>query len=315
VLFAAGNCGAACPDGRCGADNGPAKDIWGANGHPRVMTVGAVNVNGQYVGYSSAGPAALDPNKPDFCGITHFAGYFPTIDPGGPSDGGTSAATPIIAGVVALFKQKKAALTQDQVKTALKATAKDIGAAGWDQFAGAGIVQAKAAWDKLFGLKMKFADDPHTVKYFDDHPTLKFSDDPSTIKSLDDHVTLKFQDDAGTLKTLDDHITLKAADDITLPSSGEPAARAAAAAGASPFVLSTPHHSMAWMGLAGGQEQPQSYEAALAQMQQALEQLEQTMLQLNSQLQALDQEYRQMLEQYSALVEEYKRAASAEQTE
>jgi subtilisin family serine protease len=142
VLFAAGNCGATCPDGRCGPDTGPGKSIWGANGHPRVITVGAVNKNEQFVGYSSQGPAALDPNKPDFCSITHFTGYFT-------SDSGTSAATPIAAGVVALLKQAKPAATQDQVKQALKSTAKDIGPAGFDQHSGAGILRAKAAYDVL----------------------------------------------------------------------------------------------------------------------------------------------------------------------
>jgi len=63
VLFAAGNCGATCPDGRCGPDTGPGRDIWGANGHPWVMTVGAVNRNEEFVGYSSQGPAALDAKK------------------------------------------------------------------------------------------------------------------------------------------------------------------------------------------------------------------------------------------------------------
>jgi serine protease AprX len=45
VLFAAGNCGGTCPDGHCGSDSGPGRSIWGANGHPLVMTVGAVNKN------------------------------------------------------------------------------------------------------------------------------------------------------------------------------------------------------------------------------------------------------------------------------
>ena len=142
VLFAAGNCGDTCPDGRCGADNGPGRSIWGANGHPRVMTVGAVNRLEQFVGYSSRGPAALDPNKPDFCSITHFTGYFT-------SDSGTSAATPIAAGVVALLKQAKPALTQDQAKNALKTTAKDIGPPGFDQSSGAGIINAKRAFDHV----------------------------------------------------------------------------------------------------------------------------------------------------------------------
>ena len=144
VLFAAGNCGATCPDGRCGPDAGPGRDIWGANGHPLVMTVGAVNKNEQFVGYSSQGPGALDPHKPDFCSITHFTGYFA-------SDSGTSAATPIAAGVVALFKQAAPSATQDKIKQALIDTAKDIGPGGWDQHSGAGIIRAKAAMDKLAG--------------------------------------------------------------------------------------------------------------------------------------------------------------------
>jgi serine protease AprX len=142
VLFAAGNCGGTCPDGRCGPDSGPGKSIWGANGHPSVMTVGAVNKNEQFVGYSSQGPAALDPNKPDFCSITHFLGYFG-------SDSGTSAATPIAAGVVALLKQANPALSQEQAKNALRGTAKDIGPAGWDGHSGAGIIQGKAAFDTI----------------------------------------------------------------------------------------------------------------------------------------------------------------------
>lgn len=142
VLFAAGNCGGTCPGGKCAGDAGPGKSIWGANGHPLVMTVGAVNKDEQFVGYSSQGPAALDPNKPDFCSVTHFQGYFK-------SDNGTSAATPIAAGVVALLKGAKPSLTQEEVKNVLKKTAKDIGAPGFDQDSGAGIIQPKAALDLL----------------------------------------------------------------------------------------------------------------------------------------------------------------------
>ncbi len=141
VLFAAGNCGDTCPDWRCGPDIGSGRSIWGANGHPRVMTVGAVNKNEQFIGYSSRGPAALDPNKPDFCSISHFQGYFT-------SDSGTSAATPILAGVVALLKQANTGLTQDQARDCLKRSAKDIGPMGFDVDSGSGIVQAKAAFDR-----------------------------------------------------------------------------------------------------------------------------------------------------------------------
>ena len=137
VLFAAGNCGSTCPDGRCGPDNGPGRSIWGANSHERVMTVGAVNKNEQFVGYSSQGPGALHADKPDFCSITHFTGY-------NTSDGGTSAATPIAAGVCALLKDARGSLTHDQIKQCLMDTAKDIGPSGFDRHSGAGIIQA---WD------------------------------------------------------------------------------------------------------------------------------------------------------------------------
>jgi serine protease AprX len=142
VLFAAGNCGATCPSSRCGTDTGPGRSIWGANGHPQVITVGAVNKDEQFVGYSSQGPAALDPEKPDFCAITHFKGYFA-------SDNGTSAATPVAAGVAALLRQCNPSLTQSQIKDVLKSTAKDIGPAGTDQHSGAGIIQAGEAFAKL----------------------------------------------------------------------------------------------------------------------------------------------------------------------
>ncbi len=142
VLFAAGNCGGSCPSDRCGQDFGSGKSIWGANGHPRVITVGAVNKHEEFVGYSSQGPAALDENKPDFCSITHFQGYFDC-------DNGTSAATPIAAGAVALLKQAKPSLTQAQIKDAFKSTAKNIGEAGFDQHSGAGIIQPLVALEKI----------------------------------------------------------------------------------------------------------------------------------------------------------------------
>ncbi|WP_218921477.1 S8 family peptidase [Haliscomenobacter hydrossis] len=140
VLFAAGNCGKTCPDGRCSTDNGPGKSIWGANGHPFVMTVGAVNTRSEFIGYSSQGPAALDPYKPDFCSVSHFTGYFN-------SDNGTSAATPIAAGVVALLKQRNPRLSQFDAKAALKDTATDIAGTGWDANTGSGIINAWRAFN------------------------------------------------------------------------------------------------------------------------------------------------------------------------
>ena len=391
VLFAAGNCGAACPDGRCGPDTGVGHSIWGANGHPQVMTVGGVNLSEQLVGYSSVGPAALDPNKPDFCSITHFAGYFPNVEPGEPSDTGTSAATPIAAGVVALLKQHRPTLTQSQCQTALKNTAKNIGPAGWDQFSGAGIIQAKGAWDSLV-TKVKFVDDPTTKALDDitvkanDDPTHKAIDDP-TIKTLDDpthkaldDITIKLNDDPThkavddpTVKTLDDpthkaldditiklnddpthkalddptlkahdDITVKQLDDVTTKAHDDPTTKAlddgtvkalddgtvkalddgttkilddgipggnppggdppsfGAQAGV-PFILSTPHHSMAWAAGGSAQQVPAPGVSRAQQYRRALAALEQQIVTAQRELGSLDAQYRALLAEYQSL--------------
>ncbi len=141
VCFSAGNCGEFCnpPEKACSHDVGPGRCIWGANGHPEVITVGAVNIKGELAGYSGQGPAALSNEKPDFCGITHFKGYKD-------SDDGTSAATPIVAGVIGLLKCANTKLTSARAKALLKKTAKDIGESGFDYNSGYGIIQAYAAY-------------------------------------------------------------------------------------------------------------------------------------------------------------------------
>ena len=163
VLFAAGNCGRTCPDGiklgkhdvygnlngRCNEDTGGGKDIWGANGLKEVMTIGAVKLNNKRLQYSSQGPAALFDTKPDFCGYSSFKGYFPNLNSTSPKDGGTSAACPIVAGCVALLLNYDQSLTQSQIQTLLKETAKDIENVGFDYNTGYGIVQIDKAYYQL----------------------------------------------------------------------------------------------------------------------------------------------------------------------
>ncbi len=138
VSFAAGNCGSVCADGRCGSDAGPGRSIWGANGHERSITVGAVNLRRDWVGYSSEGPSSLYPEKPDVCGYTHFTGFFP-------SDTGTSAANPVVAGCLALLRGLHPSLSQDEARDVLRRTASSPTPGGWNSRLGTGVVDVFAA--------------------------------------------------------------------------------------------------------------------------------------------------------------------------
>src|SRR2546430_13825902 len=147
VFFAAGNCGADCPDERCGAgDTGPGASIHGANSHPDALTVAAVTVTNRRLGYSSQGPGALYSRKPDLAGLSHFkgSGIYPV-------DGGTSAATPVAAGVAAALRQARAtdSLAPAQLKGLLQRTARDLGGDGWDYDLGYGVIDAAAALKAL----------------------------------------------------------------------------------------------------------------------------------------------------------------------
>jgi subtilisin family serine protease len=145
VVFAAGNCGSTCPDGRCGAgDRGPGKSIHGANSHPDAITVAALTHTGDLLGYSSEGPGGLHAQKPDISGTSHFfgSGVFP-------ADSGTSAACPVVAGVVAALRSKPSARSISPVamKTALLQSAvQPAGTSpGWNPQTGFGVINAAAA--------------------------------------------------------------------------------------------------------------------------------------------------------------------------
>ena len=144
VLFAAGNCGQACPDGKCGAgDVGPAQSIHGANSHPDAISVAAITTAKDLLGYSSQGPGALAADKPDIAAPSHFhhSGVYT-------ADSGTSAACPVLAGVVASLRSSAAGrtATQARIKDVLRHTADPMGRApGWDSDSGWGAVDASAA--------------------------------------------------------------------------------------------------------------------------------------------------------------------------
>lgn len=142
VVFAAGNCGAVCADSRCGRDSGPGRSIRGANGMERVICVGAVNINDEWIGYSSQGPSTLAEEKPDVCGFSHFKGHFS-------SDSGTSAACPVVAGVVALLLSAGCVHDQNRIRQTLKDSSRQRGGNVWNDRFGYGVVDAEAAWRAL----------------------------------------------------------------------------------------------------------------------------------------------------------------------
>ncbi|MFC9132607.1 S8 family serine peptidase [Streptomyces sp. NPDC057099] len=146
VLFAAGNCGRDCPQPQC---RFPDRPIVGANSHPRALCVGGVDTRRDRVGYSSQGPGRLSHRKPDICAYTHFDGSH-AFGPQKP-DSGTSAACPVAAGVVAAIRSQwpVGSLSPSQMRTLLRRTADDRGAAGFDYNHGYGIVSAPGIVDAL----------------------------------------------------------------------------------------------------------------------------------------------------------------------
>jgi subtilisin family serine protease len=139
ILFAAGNCGAECADGRCEWPAGEST-IAGANGHPAVLSVAGVDVTGERVGYSSTGPGRLSDRKPDISGFTHFYGSGVYG-----ADGGTSAACPVVAGLVAAVRSRLPSSQAGSgspaaVRDMVRKTALERGNPGFDYAYGWGIV-------------------------------------------------------------------------------------------------------------------------------------------------------------------------------
>ncbi len=139
ILFAAGNCGRDCPDGRC--NFGTTRPICGANSHPAVLSVAGIDTKKKRVGYSSQGPGRLSKHKPDIASYTHFKGSLVY-----PEDSGTSAACPVAAGVVAAVRSKYsvAQLTPSQLRALIFKTAIDLGGTGYDYDNGWGAINPAA---------------------------------------------------------------------------------------------------------------------------------------------------------------------------
>lgn len=150
IVFAAGNCGADCPDGRCVNTTGT---ICGSNAHAEVLTVAGCDSNDQRVGYSSQGPsiAGMPQQKPDITGYTHFLGSeaFGSQSP----DSGTSAACPVVAGCIAALRTKEHHTSTPPVALAaqIRASARQVAthSAGWNPDYGHGIIDPIGAGQSM----------------------------------------------------------------------------------------------------------------------------------------------------------------------
>ncbi len=142
-VIAAGNSGPGAKTVACPGDD------------PNVITVGASDRNDAIASFSSRGPNRDGSIKPDVTnmGVGLVAAKATGVSSSKPvgqyyqAMSGTSMATPMTAGTVALLISAKPGMTPAQIKAALTKTAKPLGSSVPNNDYGYGRVQAKAALD------------------------------------------------------------------------------------------------------------------------------------------------------------------------
>jgi hypothetical protein len=145
VVIAAGNLGALPASEALGL---PGRITPPADGFD-VLTIGAVDRDGQVLPFSSRGPTFDGRIKPD---LMAMGGGVTSID-SATREGflndyvGTSSATPLAAGVVALLMQAYPLATVQDIVNTLRRTASQSDKP--DNIAGYGIIRAQAAYDRL----------------------------------------------------------------------------------------------------------------------------------------------------------------------
>ncbi|HWG91440.1 MAG TPA: S8 family serine peptidase [Candidatus Thermoplasmatota archaeon] len=108
--------------------------------YAEVMAVTCTTSTRAQCGFSSDGPES-DIAAP---GNSIVAGWH-TSDTAYNTISGTSMSTPHVSGVAALVKAVNAGFTKEDIRNRLQSTARDLGAAGWDQEFGHGEVDAAKA--------------------------------------------------------------------------------------------------------------------------------------------------------------------------
>jgi serine protease len=132
----------------CAAGNGGTGALSYPARYAGVIAVGASDQSGAKASFSQYGPglSLLAPGKDilqqTFSRQTGQSGYY--------YYSGTSMATPCVVGTVALLKSLSASLSPVEIKSILTGTARDVGASGWDQMTGAGLLDAATACLRVY---------------------------------------------------------------------------------------------------------------------------------------------------------------------
>lgn len=134
--------------GNEGRNNQPNTLIAPADGK-YVITVGAVDINGNYLSFSSYGPTADGRIKPDLCalGTGVVIASNSNIENFTSGGSGTSFSAPLTAGAIALLLEAYPRLTPHDVREAIRKTASQ--ATTPDNYLGYGILNIKAAYDYI----------------------------------------------------------------------------------------------------------------------------------------------------------------------
>ncbi len=128
------------------ANYNPATGIYYPAACVGVIGVGATGRYDNRASYSNYG-AGVDIVAPGGDGSSGILSTYPNDRYSYLS--GTSMASPHVTGAAALILSHVPAATPAEVEAALLSTAKDLGAPGWDQYYGFGLVQLRAAIDSM----------------------------------------------------------------------------------------------------------------------------------------------------------------------
>ena len=145
VVIAAGNLGAQPPSDALGLSGRITPPADGFD----VLAIGAVDRDGQVLPFSSRGPTFDGRIKPDLMALGERVATINATTRGDFLNYyiGTSAATPLAAGVVALLVEAFPLATVRDIVDALRMTASQSDTP--DNIAGYGIIRARAAYDRL----------------------------------------------------------------------------------------------------------------------------------------------------------------------